>query len=52
MPPLLALFMFWMDPSMMGHMLSEPIGRIMLVAAGILEIIGILVFRRLIQVRY
>lgn len=52
LPPLLALFMFWMDPGMMSQMTSEPVGQIMLIAAIILEVIGILVFRKLIQIRF
>lgn len=52
LPPILALFMFWMDPKLMGQMTSEPIGQIMLIAALILEVIGILVFRKLLEIRF
>jgi len=49
-PPLLAAFMFVTAPVMMNEMLAEPTGRTMLTAALILEIVGILAFRRLIRI--
>ena len=49
-PPLLAFFMFSMDPVMMSDTWSHPIGRVMYIAAITLEIVGILVFRKLIQI--
>ena len=49
-PPILAAFMFAMDPAMMNKMLAEPMGRMMLTLALVLELVGILAFRRLIRV--
>jgi tight adherence protein B len=49
-PPFLAVFMFIREPQMMNDMLSDPMGRAMLAAALLLEIIGIFVFRKLIKV--
>jgi tight adherence protein B len=49
-PPLLAAFMFAMDPVMMKEMLADPVGQMMLAAALALEVVGILAFRRLIRV--
>jgi tight adherence protein B len=50
MPPLLTVFMFLMDPVMMNEFARDPLGRTMLTAALILEVIGILVFRKLIRI--
>lgn len=52
MPPLLTAFMFLMGPEMMNQMLTDPLGRMMLIGAVIFEVIGILVFRKLIQIRF
>ena len=49
-PPFLGVFMFIREPQLMNDMLSDPMGRAMLAAALVLEIIGILVFRKLIKV--
>jgi tight adherence protein B len=49
-PPFLGLFMFIREPQMMNDMLSDPMGRAMLAVALVLEIVGILVFRKLIKV--
>jgi tight adherence protein B len=49
-PPFLGVFMFIREPEMMNDMLSDPMGRAMLAAALVLEIIGIVVFRKLIKV--
>jgi tight adherence protein B len=49
-PPFLGVFMFIREPEMMNDMLSDPMGRAMLAAALVLEIIGIFVFRKLIKV--
>jgi len=50
-PPFLGVFMFVREPQMMNDMLNDPMGRAMLAAALVLEIIGIVVFRKLIKVR-
>jgi tight adherence protein B len=52
MPPLLTAFMFFMGPEMMNQMLSDPLGRAMMIGAVIFEVIGILVFRKLIRIRF
>jgi tight adherence protein B len=49
-PPFLGVFMFFREPQMMNEMLSDPMGRAMLAAALVLEIVGIVVFRKLIKV--
>ncbi|HXG50517.1 MAG TPA: type II secretion system F family protein [candidate division Zixibacteria bacterium] len=49
-PPFLAVFMFVREPVMMNEMLAHPVGRGMLAAALVLEVLGILVFRKLIKV--
>ena len=49
-PPFLGVFMFIREPEMMNDMLSDPMGRAMLAAALVLEIIGIFVFRKFIKV--
>ena len=48
--PLLAIFMFMREREMMNEMLNHPAGRGMLAAALLLEIAGILTFRKLIKV--
>lgn len=49
-PPLLAVFMFMREPELMNGMLVHPAGRTMLAAALVLEVLGILTFRKLIKV--
>ena len=49
-PPFLAVFMFIREPEMMNDMLNDPMGRAMLAGALFLEILGIIVFRKLIKV--
>ena len=49
-PPFLAVFMFMREPAMMNKMMQHPMGRIMLATALVLEVVGILVFRKIIKV--
>jgi len=49
-PPFLAFFMFLREREMMVEMMSDPAGRAMFAAALILEVAGILVFRKLIKI--
>lgn len=49
-PPFLAVFMFMREREMMDMMMSDPVGRGMLAAALVLEIVGILVFRKIIKI--
>jgi tight adherence protein B len=49
-PPFLAVFMFIREREMMDMMMSDANGRMMLAAALVLEVLGILVFRKLIKI--
>ncbi len=49
-PPLLAVFMFIREPDMMAKTMDHPMGRAAFAAALVLEIIGILVFRKIIKI--
>ncbi len=49
-PPFLATFMYIREPKLMHDMMADPVGRGMLATALVLEIIGILVFRKIIKV--
>jgi len=49
-PPLLAVFMFMRERQMMDNMMQNPVGRSMLAAALVLEVVGILVFRKIIKI--
>jgi tight adherence protein B len=49
-PPFLAVFMFMREPVMMNEMLQNPTGRAMLATALVLEVVGILVFRKIIKI--
>jgi tight adherence protein B len=49
-PPFLAVFMFVREPEMMGQMMQNPTGRSLLAAALVLEVVGILVFRKIIKI--
>jgi tight adherence protein B len=49
-PPFLAIFMFIREREMMDMMMTDPVGRGMLAAALVLEVVGILVFRKLIKI--
>lgn len=50
LPPLFAVFMYAMDSNLMIETWSNPIGKSMLLAAVGLELMGILVFRRLLRI--
>ena len=49
-PPFLAVFMFMREPKMMNDFISNPIGKGLLAAALVLEIVRILVFRKIIKI--
>ena len=49
-PPLLAAFMFLRESEMMSKTMANPMGRMMFGVALVLEIIGILVFRKIIKI--
>ena len=50
LPPVLAVLMFMMDPALMNETWRNPVGQKMYTLALGLEIVGILVFRRLIRI--
>jgi tight adherence protein B len=50
LPPFLAVFMFIREPAMMNDMLAHPTGKMMLAAALVLEILGIVAFNKLMKV--
>jgi tight adherence protein B len=49
-PPFLAVFMFIREREMMNQMLIDPAGRAMLAAALVMEVLGIVVFRKFIKI--
>ncbi len=49
-PPFLAVFMFFREAEMMAKTMAHPMGRMMFGVALVLEIIGILVFRKIIKI--
>jgi tight adherence protein B len=49
-PPFLAVVMYIREPEIMNDMFSDPIGRMMMAAALVLEMLGIFVFRKFIKV--
>ncbi len=49
-PPFLAVFMFIREPQMMNEMMGEVMGRMLLAAALVLEVLGIVTFRKLIKI--
>jgi tight adherence protein B len=49
-PPFLAVFMFIREPQMMNEFMANPVGRGLLAAALVLEICGILTFRKIIKI--
>lgn len=52
MPPALAALMFMNDPEQFRMMTTDPLGVRMLIGGGVLEILGILVIRKLIDIEY
>jgi tight adherence protein B len=51
LPPFLGVFMFMREPAMMNDMMAHPMGKMLLAAALVLEILGIVTFNKLIKVR-
>jgi tight adherence protein B len=49
-PPVLTVFMFMMDPALMNETWRNPTGQVMYITALGLEIVGILIFRKLIRI--
>lgn len=52
LPPVLAGLMFMNNPEEMKVMVTDPMGIRMLIAGGVLEVIGIFVIRRLVDIEY
>jgi tight adherence protein B len=52
MPPVLAALMFINDPAQVRLMISDPLGVRMLIVGGVLEILGLLVIRKLVNIEY
>ncbi len=50
-PPFLGVFFFIREPVMMNEMIANPMGKGMLAAALVLELLGIVTFNKLIKVR-
>lgn len=50
-PFLFALYLYISQPKYLGLLFSRPIGRIMLIAAGIMMTIGIIVIKRMVKIR-
>jgi len=49
-PPFLAVFMFIREAEMMAKFMANPMGRTLMATALVLEIVGILVFRKIIKI--
>lgn len=52
MPPVLATLMYLNDPEQMKVMFTDPLGIRMLMLGGVLEVVGILVIRKLVDIEY
>ena len=50
-PPFLGVFLFIREPVMMNDMIANPMGKTLLAAALVLELLGIFTFNKLIKVR-
>ena len=50
-PPFLGVFLFMREPVMMNDMIANPMGKTLLAAALVLELLGIFTFNKLIKVR-
>ncbi len=49
-PPFLAVFMFIRESQMMSEMMGDPMGKMLFAAALVLEVLGILTFRKIIKI--
>ena len=52
LPPALALILFVISPQHMRLLLDDPLGVQMLVAAILLQVVGVLIIRRIVDVEY
>jgi tight adherence protein B len=51
-PPLLAAYFVVFRPGYLGELISDPVGLQMLIAAAVLEILGVVIIRRLVDIEY
>lgn len=49
-PPFLAVFMFIREPELMAKTMAHPMGRMLFGVALVLEVVGILIFRKIIKI--
>jgi len=52
MPPVMALILFQLSPETTGLLLTDPLGIRMLIGAAVLQIIGALIIRKIVNVEY
>jgi tight adherence protein B len=52
MPPIMALMLFQLSPESTGLLLTDPLGIRMLIGAAILQIIGGLIIRKIVNIEY
>jgi tight adherence protein B len=52
MPPALATYFMVVDPKYLGSMIADPLGIRLLLAAVVLQIVGVLIIRKIIDVEY
>ncbi|MFQ5890172.1 MAG: type II secretion system F family protein [Gemmatimonadota bacterium] len=50
LPILVGLLIFLLNPEYMSVLFTEPVGRLMLTAAGVMQVVGFLVIRRIIDI--
>jgi tight adherence protein B len=52
LPPVLAFILFILAPTHMGLLITDPLGRQMLMGGIVLQVIGVLIIRRIVDVEY
>ena len=52
LPPSLAVILTFVSPDHMKTMISDPLGVQMMVVGGTMQVIGTLIIRKLVQIRY
>jgi tight adherence protein B len=52
LPPTVALILFVIAPEHMQLLVSDPIGVDMVIAAVVMQIVGVLIIRRIVDVEY
>jgi tight adherence protein B len=51
-PPLLALYFFIVRPDYLGDLIADPLGLRLLIGAATLQVLGVLIIRRLVDIEY